>query len=172
MAAAPLAGSWPEGGRAPAVGCHGRERLLPRPSSLTLVLLREGDGDSSPGTLSLVSARVVPSSWLEVSVGAEGPASHRRLPLPQMRTGCTTSAAWPGWTSTRWSPPPTTPLSKSGQSPTEDREAGPRQGLALSCRGARRSSRRSCDTPTPARRGPQLLTTPPLRRVFASVHIL
>nr|CCQ43551.1 alternative protein WDR1 [Homo sapiens] len=37
-----------------------------------------------------------------------------------MHTGCTMSAAWPGWTSTRWSRPPMMPLSRSGQSPTEE----------------------------------------------------
>lgn len=89
------------------------------PPSQPRVLLQRGEGDSLTVIESGPTGRsVIPVQGVQRSRAAGSPL--KCVFPPQTHTGSTTSAAWPGWTSTRWSPPPTMPLSKSGQSATED----------------------------------------------------
>lgn len=120
---------------------------------------------------SLTTPQAAPSSPSKVYGAAERPALRKVFFSPQMHTGSTMSAAWPGWTSTRWSPPPTMPLSKSGQSATEDAPPHGRIRDLEFRRSRTRPSSKSLYRPGPprSRADPD---DPRLCRVLVSIHVL
>lgn len=134
-------------------GCWLENACPHRPPSRRSGFREEGWGLMNRGPRSgsrplVAVGTLVPCASSE-GLGSRAAGSPQRLLPPQMLTGSTTSAAWPGWTSTRWSPPPTTPLSKSGQSPTEGPPPldGPNQGLELNRSRTRRFSTHFCPAP-------------------------